>query len=165
METCTSGAQISCLPSRFQSNTEMYSSSIHFRVLLNLRILYTAVYIFQFRFHIGTRGLMPVVRSLLKLYAILVSNSVSKVHYIIQRRMRFCSPWGYKVVSNSVSKAYYTIQSRRYLAYFSMLNLALDLSCGLTSRRTCSAHTCPNSAVSKAMVNPSIIHDVSLITI
>ena len=95
----------------------------------------------------------------------LVSNSVFKAHYIIQRRMRFCSPWGYKVVCNSVSKAYYTIQSRRYLAYFSMLNLALNLSYDVTSRHTCSAQTCPNSAVSKAMVNPSIIHDMSLITI
>ena len=95
----------------------------------------------------------------------LVSNSVSNAHYIIQRRMRFCSPWGYKVVCNSVSKAYYTIQSRRYLAYLSMLNLALDLSCGRTSQRTCSAQTCPNSAVSKAMVNTPIIHDVSLIPI
>ena len=95
----------------------------------------------------------------------LVSNSVFKAHYIIQRRMRFCSPWGYKVVCNSVSKAYYTIRSRRYLAYFSMLNLALNLSYGVTSLHTCSAQTCPNSAVSKTMVNPSIIHDVSLITI
>ena len=87
----------------------------------------------------------------------LLSNSVFKAHYIIQRRMRFCSPWGYKVVCNSVSKAYYTIQSRRYLVE--------SCSCGLTSRRTCSAQTCPNSAASKAMVNPSIIYDVSLITI
>ena len=49
----------------------------------------------------------------------LVRNSVSKAHYIIQRRMRFCKPWVYKVVW--------------YLAYFSMLNLALNLSCGVTS--------------------------------
>ena len=99
----------SCLSSRFQSNTEMYTTG----------------YIFVLA--VSSRGLMSVVRSLLKLYAILIIPALPRLAQIIRLQLHNCT------VVRSPLKSYYTIQSRRYLAYFSMLNLALDLSCGLTS--------------------------------
>ena len=119
----------SCLSSRFQSNTEMYSSSIHFRascviklvspfqfntemystaihsrayhhafsltrkcilVVRNLCLpshfqsyteMYTTGYIFVLA--VSSRGLMSVVRSLLKLYAILVIPALPRLAQIL----------------------------------------------------------------------------------
>ena len=75
----------SCLSSRFQFNMETCTSGAQFRVYHHTssptRKCIAALYIFVLA--VSSRGLMPVVQSLLKLYAIIIIPALPRLAQIL----------------------------------------------------------------------------------